>query len=192
MIDTRRETSARPLPGPCHRSHRRRRAPLAFLPACGPRQHPARTSPGTGTDRPGPVFDDGGDSLEPDLRIVVFDRSGAFVREFGRAGEGPGEFGRPASYGVMRNGIIVVGDREHQAYHLFDASGTLLRMVHDRNVVTRNGLSASADGEYAGTFPAGATRMPNAFGPDGLAAFIERDEFDVATVVVRRLPEGVR
>jgi len=90
------------------------------------------------------VFDDGGDSLEPDLRIVVFDRSGAFVREFGRAGEGPGEFGRPASYGVMRNGIIVVGDRDHQAYHLFDASGRLLRMVHDRNVTTRNGLSVSA------------------------------------------------
>ena len=90
------------------------------------------------------VFDDGGDSLEPDLRIVVFDRSGAFVREFGRAGEGPGEFGRPASYGVMRNGIIVVGDRDHQAYHLFDASGKLLRMVHDRNVTTRNGLSVSA------------------------------------------------
>ena len=89
------------------------------------------------------VFDDGGDSMEPDLRIVVFDRSGAFVREFGRAGEGPGEFGSPSSYGVMRNGITVVGDRDHQAYHLFDASGELLRMVHDRNVVTRNGLSVS-------------------------------------------------
>ena len=89
------------------------------------------------------VFDDGGDLMEPDLRIVVFDRSGAFVREFGRAGEAPGEFGSPSSYGVMRNGITVVGDRDHQAYHLFDASGELLRMVHDRNVVTRNGLSVS-------------------------------------------------
>ena len=90
------------------------------------------------------VFDDGGDSMEPDLRIVVFDRSGAFVREFGRVGDGPGEFGSPSSYGVMRNGITVVGDRDHQAFHLFDASGELLRMVHDRNVVTRNGLSVSA------------------------------------------------
>ena len=50
----------------------------------------------------------------------------------------------------------------------------------------------TADGEYAGTYGMGATRMPNAFGPDGLAVFIERDEFDVATVVVRRLPAGVR
>jgi len=50
----------------------------------------------------------------------------------------------------------------------------------------------SADGEYVGTFRTGATRMPNAFGPNGLAVFIERDEFDVATVVVRRLPGGAR
>ena len=75
------------------------------------------------------VFDEGGDLLDTDLRIVVFDRSGAFVREFGRAGEGPGEFRSPSSYGVMRNGITVVGDRGHEAYHLFDASGELLRMV---------------------------------------------------------------
>ena len=33
--------------------------------------------------------------------------------------------------------------------------------------------------------------MPDAFGPDGLAAFIETDEFDVETVVVRRLPATV-
>ena len=34
--------------------------------------------------------------------------------------------------------------------------------------------------------------MPDAFGPNGLAAFIELDEFDVATVVVRRLGDRVR
>ena len=48
------------------------------------------------------------------------------------------------------------------------------------------------DGRYIGTFAAGTTAMPDAFGPDGLAAFIERDEFDVASVVVRRLPADVR
>lgn len=48
------------------------------------------------------------------------------------------------------------------------------------------------DGRYIGTFTAGATAMPDAFGPDGLAAFIERDEFDVASVAVRRLPADVR
>lgn len=44
------------------------------------------------------------------------------------------------------------------------------------------------EGRYEGTFPAGSIRMPAAFGPDGLTAWIERDEFDVPTIVVKRLP----
>ena len=50
----------------------------------------------------------------------------------------------------------------------------------------------TSDGRYVGTFAADATKMPDAFGPDGLAAFIEFDEFDVASVAVRRLPAAVR
>lgn len=50
----------------------------------------------------------------------------------------------------------------------------------------------TADGDYIGTFPAGSTALPDAFGPDGMAAFIEFDEFHVASVVVRRLPAAVR
>lgn len=49
-----------------------------------------------------------------------------------------------------------------------------------------------ADGRYVGTFSAGAVAMPAAFGPNGLVAFEEADEFDVPVVVVRRLPSGVR
>lgn len=48
------------------------------------------------------------------------------------------------------------------------------------------------DGRYLGTFAADATAMPSAFGPDGLVAFVERDELDVPTVVVRRLPSELR
>lgn len=50
----------------------------------------------------------------------------------------------------------------------------------------------SPSGEYVGTFPAGSISFPDAFGPDGLAAFIERDEMDVESVVVRRLPRFLR
>ena len=49
-----------------------------------------------------------------------------------------------------------------------------------------------ADGRYVGTFPAGQLTMPDAFGPDGLAAFVETDEFDVPVITVRRLPRQVR
>lgn len=49
-----------------------------------------------------------------------------------------------------------------------------------------------ADGQYVGTFAEGVTEMPNAFGPDGRVAFIELDEFDVPTIVVRTVPAEVR
>lgn len=48
------------------------------------------------------------------------------------------------------------------------------------------------DGTYVGSFAAGQTEIPMAFGPDGLVAYTETDEFDVPTVVVRRLPELIR
>lgn len=47
------------------------------------------------------------------------------------------------------------------------------------------------DGRYIGSYRTGATQLPDAFGPEGLAAFIERDELDVQTVVVKRLPRTV-
>ena len=75
------------------------------------------------------VFDRGPGVSSADLSIVIFDRSGAFVREFGSVGEGPGEFKRPRTYAVLRDGTIVVGDMGHNAYQLFDPSGEFLRMV---------------------------------------------------------------
>ena len=47
-------------------------------------------------------------------------------------------------------------------------------------------------GQYVGTFAAGAMTLPSAFGPEGMVAFVERDEFDVPTVVVKRLPAILR
>ncbi|MDE0898365.1 MAG: hypothetical protein OSA81_05045 [Longimicrobiales bacterium] len=46
-------------------------------------------------------------------------------------------------------------------------------------------------GQYVGTFPMGATEIPAAFGPDGLAAYVETDDFEVPVGVVRRLPPVV-
>ena len=43
------------------------------------------------------------------------------------------------------------------------------------------------EGRYLGSHPAGAVRIPDAFGPGGLMAFIERDELDIETVVVKRM-----
>ena len=45
----------------------------------------------------------------------------------------------------------------------------------------------TADGVYIGTLPADGPRIPDAFGPDGLMAYIETDELDVPVVRVIRL-----
>ena len=45
----------------------------------------------------------------------------------------------------------------------------------------------TADGQYFGTIAPDGLRIPAAFGPDGLLAYIERDEFDIPRVRVVRL-----
>ncbi|MXW18695.1 MAG: hypothetical protein F4139_16190 [Gemmatimonadetes bacterium] len=50
----------------------------------------------------------------------------------------------------------------------------------------------SMDGRYLGSFAPEATGLPSAFGPDGLVAFVERNDLDVQTVIVRRLPKEIR
>ena len=64
-----------------------------------------------------------------DLRVLVFDVAGGFLREFGSWGGGPGEFNRPVAFAVLRDGTTVVSDAGHGAYQLFDASGAFQRMV---------------------------------------------------------------
>ena len=64
-----------------------------------------------------------------DVRVLVFDAAGRFVREFGSSGGGPGEFNQPMGFAVLRDGTVVVSDVGHRAYQLFDASGEFQRMV---------------------------------------------------------------
>ncbi len=68
----------------------------------------------------------------------------------------------------------------------------------DRIWVERRGPTGRGDGptdivtpggEYIGTLPPNGLRTPDAFGPNGLMAYIERDEMDVPTVRVVRLVE---
>ena len=84
------------------------------------------------------IFDRAPGRSSADLRVVIFDSAGAFVREFGSVGDGPGEFREPRSYAVFRDGKVVVGDIGHKAYQLFDPTGEFLRMVRmDRTETSR-------------------------------------------------------
>ena len=48
------------------------------------------------------------------------------------------------------------------------------------------------NGRYLGSLSADGAEIPDAFGPDGLAAFIKTDELGVKAVVVGRLSVGIR
>lgn len=89
------------------------------------------------------VFDGTG-GIGGTLRVLVFDRSGNFVREFGSNGQGPGEFNSPTSYAVMRDGTTVVGDIGHRGYQLFDESGAFLRIVRYSGDGSSSGASSSS------------------------------------------------
>jgi len=62
-------------------------------------------------------------------RVVVVDPQGDFLRDFGDAGEGPGEFRMATQLAVMPDGRVVIADLGHRAYQIFDVNGEYVRMV---------------------------------------------------------------
>jgi DNA-binding beta-propeller fold protein YncE len=64
----------------------------------------------------------GGDNA----RIVVFDRSGKYLREFGKKGTGPGEFDQPHGLAFDSKGRLFVADRSNNRIQILDADGRFL------------------------------------------------------------------
>ena len=62
-------------------------------------------------------------------RVVVFDRAGKFVRQFGKKGGGPGEFQVPVGLTVLSDGNVAVADLASRSYSLFAPDGRYLRSV---------------------------------------------------------------
>ena len=103
------------------------------------------------------------------VRVLVFDSTGGFLREFGRSGEGPGEFNYPVGFAVLRDGTTVVSDLGHRAYQLFDAYGQYLRMVHTSDAP--GGVASSraihADPRGGAVFAGGFAASIGLHGGDG-------------------------
>lgn len=62
-------------------------------------------------------------------RIMVYDRTGRFIRQIGKEGEGPGELMVPLSLTVGGDGTVIVSDLGRRGYSLFRPDGTFIRNV---------------------------------------------------------------
>ena len=100
-------------------------------------------------------------------RIVVVSREGEFVREFGRIGDGPGEFAgntnTAVGFAVLRDGRSVVFDPGHSVFQVFAPDGEFERSVRmpGTSLYTIRTLLPARDGRNVIT-----TRI-SAFGPAG-------------------------
>lgn len=97
-------------------------------------------------------------------RVVVLDRQGGFVRQFGRPGRGPGEFIAPMQLAVAPDGAVVVADLGRRAYAVFGPDGTYRTSVPFATRTGVAGLSLQA-------FPGGGVitvvqQLAGAGGPD--------------------------
>jgi len=64
----------------------------------------------------------GGDNA----RIVVFDKTGKYLREFGKKGTAPGEFDQPHALAFDSRGRLFVGDRSNNRIQILDQDGKFL------------------------------------------------------------------
>lgn len=99
---------------------------------------------------------------DPNLvaRISVFDKTGRFLRSFGKPGMGPGEFRTPHSLAFDSKGNLVVADRQNHRVQTLTKRGEFLReyanfsrvsgLVVDANDVLYAADSESADNTHPG------------------------------------------
>lgn len=77
------------------------------------------------TDQNGDIYvaeGHGGDNA----RIVVFDTSGKYLREFGKKGTGPSEFDQPHGLAFDSQGRLFVADRSNNRIQILDKAGKFL------------------------------------------------------------------
>jgi hypothetical protein len=61
--------------------------------------------------------------------VLVYDRTGRFIRQIGKQGEGPGELIMPLQLTIGGDGTVIVSDIGRPGYSLFRSDGTFLRNV---------------------------------------------------------------
>jgi streptogramin lyase len=59
-------------------------------------------------------------------RVLKFDKTGKFIKEWGKLGKGPGEFDQPHALAMDSKGRLFVGDRNNNRIQIFDQNGTFI------------------------------------------------------------------
>jgi hypothetical protein len=89
-------------------------------------------------------------------RVLLFDRTGKFVRQIGKRGGGPGEFLMPMALDVTADGDLVVSDFAHRAFLLFGPGGEYKRKLpYDDLGMPSGGMAADPRGGIVGRASAG-------------------------------------
>ncbi len=91
-------------------------------------------------------------------RILEYTPQGKKVREWGTAGEGPGQFKLPHSIQVDENGIIYVADRENGRIQRFDLQGKYLGEWNKYGKTF--GLKLDKDAIWLSSIPRGPNGVP--------------------------------
>ena len=74
----------------------------------------------------GDIFVADGHGGETNARIVKFDKSGKFIKTWGKKGTGPGEFDAPHGLAMDKAGRLYVADRSNSRIQIFDQDGKFL------------------------------------------------------------------
>ena len=87
-------------------------------------------------------------------RVMVYDRTGRFIRQIGKQGEGPGELMVPLSLTVGGDGTVIVSDLGRRGYSLFRPDGTFIRnvMVDDYMPAFSGGIGWHPRGGVVATY----------------------------------------
>ena len=60
-------------------------------------------------------------------RVLKFDKTGKFIKEWGKLGTGPGEFDQPHALAFDSKGLLFVGDRNNNRVQVFDQNGKFIK-----------------------------------------------------------------
>ena len=84
-------------------------------------------------------------------RVLKFDKTGKFIKEWGKLGTGPGEFDQPHALAFDSKGRLFVGDRNNNRVQMFDQNGKFIeeckQFSRPSGIFIKNDILYVADSE---------------------------------------------